>query len=252
MRGAPVARARASAAARAHLERPCIAAAFFVSSARFSVSLPSFCGMKIANMSSCNTQRARCAPGQPTHLLNGDIRGQRQLQLALGPLRGKGDGLEQSGARNVRVAGRRGRLVRTLTLSRLPFRSTVTPLGTGMGLLPIRDSLHCTLSAVRLRQPLLKAAARMVVGLWLLLRCCRVSPRARLLQGTTVNASSPPRRQQLGRAERLNVERGGRETRPPHAASPHTWLASPVRNRQNVAENHLNKDNVEGAAAARP
>jgi hypothetical protein len=52
-----------------------------------------------------------------------------------------------------------------LTFKWLPLMSTFTPFGTTMGLEPIRDSLHCTLSAVRLRQPLLKAAARI---LW----CC--------------------------------------------------------------------------------
>jgi hypothetical protein len=40
----------------------------------------------------------------------------------------------------------------------------VTPFGMGMGLEPIRDSFATTWSAVRLRQPLLNAAARISVA----------------------------------------------------------------------------------------
>jgi hypothetical protein len=52
--------------------------------------------------------------------------------------------------------------------------STVTPLGTTMGFAPMRDSLQTTLSAVRLRQPLLKAAARILwpSGATARARCC--------------------------------------------------------------------------------
>lgn len=50
----------------------------------------------------------------------------------------------------------------TLTFKWLPLMSTFTPLGTVMGLEPIRDSLQTTFKAVLLRQPLLNAAARML------------------------------------------------------------------------------------------
>jgi hypothetical protein len=60
------------------------------------------------------------------------------------------------------------RPLRTFALSVDPLRSILTLAGTGMGLEPIRDSLATTRSAPLLRQPLLKAAARIFVfGWWL-------------------------------------------------------------------------------------